>query len=50
MIPREHYASDLLAPLLNLIRGDEFKSQVDALGGYDTSGTGTVVAEIRAGE
>jgi putative molybdopterin biosynthesis protein len=50
VIPREHYDSDLLAPLLNLIRGDEFKSQVDALGGYDTSGTGTVVAEIRAGE
>ncbi len=50
VIPREHYDSDLLAPLLNLIRGDEFKSQVDALGGYDTSATGTVVAEIRAGE
>ncbi len=48
VMPREHYESDLLAPLLALVRGDEFKAQVDALGGYDTSTTGAVVAEIRA--
>ena len=46
IIPREHYEGDLLAPLLSLIRSDRFKSEVDALGGYDTSTTGDVVAEL----
>ncbi len=46
IIPREHYEGDLLAPLLPLIRSDQFKREVDALGGYDTSTTGEVVAEL----
>ena len=45
-IPRRHYESDLLTPLLSLIRSDDFKRQVDALGGYDTSSTGLVAAEV----
>lgn len=46
IIPEEHYESDLLEPLLTLIRSDDFKSQVDALGGYDTSQTGVAIAEL----
>lgn len=46
VIPRTHYDSALLEPLLSLIRSDKFKREVDALGGYDTSMTGEVVAEL----
>ncbi|MGE3910689.1 MAG: molybdopterin biosynthesis protein [Chloroflexota bacterium] len=46
VIPRAVYESDLLAPLLALIRGSEFRRQVEALGGYDVSQMGEVVAEI----
>ena len=46
VIPRAHYESDLLAPLLELVRSEEFRASVEALGGYDTSSIGTVVAEI----
>ena len=46
VIPREFYESDLLRPLLDLIRGPEFRQQVEALGGYDASQMGEVVAEI----
>ncbi len=44
--PREFYDSDLLRPLFELIRSDAFRVAVDALGGYDTSSTGSVVAEL----
>ena len=44
--PREFYDSDLLRPLFELIRSDAFRVAVDALGGYDTSRTGSVVAEL----
>src|SRR5262249_36967200 len=46
VIPREYYESPLLAPLLAIIRGDAFRAQVEALGGYDTRDTGTLVAEL----
>ena len=46
VIPRDVYEADLLRPLLDLIRGPEFRKQVEALGGYDTSRMGEVVAEI----
>ena len=45
VIPREHYESPLLAPLLEIIRGDQFRAEVDALGGYDVSQMGRVVWE-----
>ena len=48
VIPRELYEGELLAPLLALIRKDGFRHEVDALGGYDTSTMGQVVAEIGA--
>ena len=46
VMPLEFYESDLLQPLLALIRGDEFKREVHALGGYDVSTMGEVVAEL----
>jgi putative molybdopterin biosynthesis protein len=42
--PREHYESDLLAPLLNLLNDDSFKQEIDAIGGYVTRETGAVTA------
>ena len=46
VIPREFYGSDLLAPLLDLIRTKDFRRRIDTLGGYDTSRTGEVQAEL----
>jgi putative molybdopterin biosynthesis protein len=46
VIPREFYDSDLLQPLLALIRTAAFQQQVEALGGYDVSAMGKVIAEI----
>ena len=46
IIPREHYDSDQLAPLLEIIRGPDFRLEVEALGGYDASEMGSVVAEL----
>ena len=48
VVPREFYDSDLLRPLFELIRSDAFRGAVDALGGYDTSSTGCVVAELNS--
>ena len=45
VIPRLHYESDLLEPLLSALGADRFRSEVDALGGYDTTMMGSVVAE-----
>ena len=48
-IPKQYYESSLLKPVLSLIRSDEFKRKVDALGGYDTAATGDVAAEVNRG-
>jgi putative molybdopterin biosynthesis protein len=45
VIPREYYESDLMAPLLEIIRGPDFRPEVEALGGYDAGEMGRVVAE-----
>ncbi len=45
-IPKQYYESPLLEPVLSLIRSDDFKRQVDGLGGYDTASTGHVAAEV----
>jgi len=42
IIPTEHYESELLQPLLALIRDVSFQSRVEALGGYDASRMGEV--------
>jgi putative molybdopterin biosynthesis protein len=46
VIPRDHYTSDLLGPLLSALRSDDFRERVDDLGGYDTADLGRVMAEI----
>ena len=46
VIPSEYYTSELFAPLLAVIRSEEFAATVEALGGYDTRGTGQVIAEL----
>ena len=48
-IPKQYYESPLLEPVLSLIRSDDFKRKVDALGGYDTTTTGDVAAEVNRG-
>ncbi|MCH9010275.1 MAG: molybdopterin biosynthesis protein, partial [Chloroflexi bacterium] len=49
VIPSEFYESELLKPLLDLIKSDDFKNEVESLGGYDTSQTGKVLAELSPG-
>lgn len=46
VIPRVHYESPLLAPLLSLLRqpSPDFLAQVAALGGYNTAGMGEILA------
>ena len=46
VIPKRYYESQLLQPLLQIIRSSEFQEQVTNLGGYDTSQTGQVIAEL----
>jgi putative molybdopterin biosynthesis protein len=46
VIPREHYSSDMLAPLLALLSDGEFRQAVSALPGYGVDRMGTVVAVI----
>ena len=46
VIPSEHYQSENVQFILETIRGDRFRTEVDALGGYDTSSMGQVVAEL----
>lgn len=46
VIPRSHYESDLLQPLLALLQDAEFRQEVANLGGYDTAGMGRVKAEL----
>jgi len=41
VIPMAKYKSERLAPLLEMITGDDFKKVVSNVGGYDTSQTGT---------
>jgi putative molybdopterin biosynthesis protein len=46
LIPAEFWESELLAPMLEIIRGPDFRREVEALGGYDVSPMGQVVAEL----
>jgi len=42
IIPQAHYESDLLAPMLAIIRSADFRQTVAALGGYDVAGMGEI--------
>ncbi|OPY87102.1 MAG: Molybdopterin molybdenumtransferase [Syntrophaceae bacterium PtaU1.Bin231] len=46
VIPRIHYESELLQPLLDLIRGPVLRGVVNELPGYDTTSMGNIVIEI----
>ena len=42
VIPTEFYESDLLRPMLDMIRSAAFQREVEALGGYNVSQMGVV--------
>lgn len=42
IMPVEHYASDLLRPLLDLLQDPVFKAEVEKLPGYNTAEMGTI--------
>lgn len=46
VIPTEYYDSDLLGPMLELIRTSDFQCEVEALGGYDASQMGVLKIAI----
>ena len=46
IIPADFYRSELLAPVLAVIRSGGFRRRIDELGGYDTAMMGEVVAEM----
>jgi putative molybdopterin biosynthesis protein len=46
VMPREHYESTLLAPLLEVLNDEGFKNLIDAVGGYSTRETGHVAALV----
>ena len=45
VIPKEHAASQLLAPVFDIIAGKEFRSAVLAMPGYDVSVMGKLILE-----
>jgi putative molybdopterin biosynthesis protein len=45
VIPREHYESPLLAPVLSIIRDARFQKEVETLGGYDVMNMGQKIWE-----
>ncbi|MFC1925910.1 molybdopterin biosynthesis protein [Chloroflexota bacterium] len=47
VIPRLYYESPFLEPLLDVLRQASFQAEVEALGGYDTSEMGNVVAMLK---
>jgi putative molybdopterin biosynthesis protein len=46
VIPRIHYESELLQPLLALLQDPDFRREVNELGGYDTANMGSIIAEL----
>jgi putative molybdopterin biosynthesis protein len=46
VIPKVHYESPLLIPLLEILKDQDFRQSVDALPGYDTRSMGEIIATI----
>ncbi len=46
VIPADHYDSEQIKFLMSIIRSEVFLAEVNAVGGYDTSSTGQIVAEL----
>ncbi|MGI5901805.1 MAG: molybdopterin biosynthesis protein [Desulfitobacteriia bacterium] len=42
-IPMEHFKNDLLLEMLEIIKSEDFKEEVIALGGYDVRDTGKII-------
>ncbi len=45
VVPREHFDSELLQPLINLLQDSEFRRDVESLGGYETGDMGKIMWE-----
>ena len=43
VVPREHFGSELLQPLINLLQDSEFRREVESLGGYETGDMGKIM-------
>jgi putative molybdopterin biosynthesis protein len=50
IIPQLYYESPILEPLLTILHQPSFQAEVEALGGYDTSQMGQLVAELTGQE
>ncbi len=50
VIPTEFYDSDLLSPMLELIRSPGFQAEVQSLGGYNVREMGTLKAVLGSGQ
>jgi putative molybdopterin biosynthesis protein len=46
IIPRVHYDSKLLEPMLAILQDASFKAEIERLGGYDVSQMGQVIARL----
>ena len=46
IIPRVHYESRLLEPMLAILQDVSFKAEIEKLGGYDVSEMGRVIARV----
>jgi putative molybdopterin biosynthesis protein len=43
VVPREHFDSELLQPLIDLLHDSEFRREVESLGGYETGDMGKIM-------
>ncbi len=46
VIPKEHFESEFLSPLIEVIRSEELREAVESLGGYSTEAMGDVLDEL----
>ncbi len=49
VIPAAFYESELMRPVLDLLRSEGFRQELDAMGGYDTGLTGEVMGTVSGG-
>jgi len=48
VVPRQHFESPLLSPLLDLLQDDGFRQMIGGLKGYDPAPMGQIIAELGA--
>ncbi|MFP3852998.1 MAG: molybdopterin biosynthesis protein [Anaerolineales bacterium] len=49
VIPRRHYESERLTPLLAALQDEAFRSEVDSMPGYSVQSMGRIIAELNSG-